>query len=125
MQTSSLFCFSKLQNILNGSIYQVNNAGITIPKEATEYTMEDFSAIMTTNFESAYHLSQLAYPLFKASGNGNIIFISSVTGVIAVPLSSIYASTKGTVQYNILLFFSFFHFCWKAPELRSGYKRVF
>ncbi|KAH9736090.1 Tropinone reductase [Citrus sinensis] len=76
----------------------VNNAGTTIPKEATEFTMEDFSTIMTTNFESAYHLSQLAYPLLKASGNGNIIFISSVTGVIAVPLCSIYASTKGAMN---------------------------
>ncbi|GAY47882.1 hypothetical protein CUMW_107700 [Citrus unshiu] len=34
----------------------------------TEYTMEDFSTIMTTNFESAYHLSQFAYTLLKASG---------------------------------------------------------
>ncbi|GAY35711.1 hypothetical protein CUMW_283300 [Citrus unshiu] len=48
---------------------KVNNAGISIPKEATEFTMEDFSTIMTTNFESAYHLSQLAHPLLKASGN--------------------------------------------------------
>ncbi|KDO52379.1 hypothetical protein CISIN_1g047137mg [Citrus sinensis] len=34
----------------------------------TEYTMEDFSTTMTTNFESAYHLSQFAYTLLKASG---------------------------------------------------------
>lgn len=108
----------------NASFYQVNNAGTTIPKEATEFTMEDFSTIMTTNFESAYHLSQLAYPLLKASGNGNIIFISSVTGVIAVPLCSIYASTKGPVQYFLSNFF-FFHFCWKATELKSGCKKVF
>ncbi|KAL9426201.1 hypothetical protein AB3S75_033055 [Citrus x aurantiifolia] len=76
----------------------INNAGISIPKEATEFTMEDFSTIMTTNIESAYHLSQLAHPLLKASGNGNIIFISSVAGVIALPMCSIYASSKGAMN---------------------------
>ncbi|KAK9195913.1 hypothetical protein WN943_004041 [Citrus x changshan-huyou] len=87
METVSSLFDGKL-NIL------VNNAGTSIPKEATEFTMEDFSTIMTTNFESAYHLSQLAHPLLKASGNGNIIFISSVAGVIALPMCSIYASSK-------------------------------
>ncbi|KAK7834174.1 tropinone reductase like protein [Quercus suber] len=35
---------------------------------------------MSTNFESAYHSSQLAYPLLKASGAGSIVFVSSVAG---------------------------------------------
>ncbi|XP_052299318.1 tropinone reductase homolog isoform X8 [Citrus sinensis] len=91
METVSSLFDGKL-NIL------VNNAGTSIPKEATEFTMEDFSTIMTTNFESAYHLSQLAHPLLKASGNGNIIFISSVAGVIALPMCSIYASSKGAMN---------------------------
>ncbi|KAH9672474.1 hypothetical protein KPL70_017740 [Citrus sinensis] len=91
METVSSLFDGKL-NIL------VNNAGISIPKEATEFTMEDFSTIITTNFESAYHLSQIAHPLLKASGNGNIIFISSVAGVIALPMCSIYASSKGAMN---------------------------
>lgn len=76
----------------------VNNAGTGIPKETLEYTAEDFSTLMVTNFESGYHLCQLAHPLLKASGNGSIVFISSVTGVVAIPLCSIYASTKGAMN---------------------------
>ncbi|KAH9736102.1 Tropinone reductase [Citrus sinensis] len=76
----------------------INNAGTFIPKETTEFTEEDFSTVMTTNFESAYHLSQLAHPLLKSSGNGNIIFISSVAGVIAIPMCSIAASSKGAMN---------------------------
>ncbi|KAJ4704616.1 tropinone reductase [Melia azedarach] len=76
----------------------VNNVGTTILKETTEFTEEDFSTLMSTNLESAYHLCQFAHPLLKASGNGNIIFISSVTGIVAIPLSSIYASTKGAIN---------------------------
>lgn len=51
---------------------------------------------MATNFESAYHLSQLAHPLLKASGAGNIILMSSIAGVVSLNTgNSIYAATKG------------------------------
>ncbi|CAA3032545.1 Hypothetical predicted protein [Olea europaea subsp. europaea] len=64
-------------------LLQVNNAGINMLKEATEFTAEDYAYIMCTNFESAFHLSQLPYPFLKASGSGNIVFISSVSGASA------------------------------------------
>lgn len=60
-----------------------------------EYTTEEFSHIMSTNFESAYHLSQLSHPLLKASGKGSIVFISSVNGVVSVNVGSVYAVSKG------------------------------
>ncbi|RYQ92135.1 hypothetical protein Ahy_B09g098284 [Arachis hypogaea] len=53
---------------------------------------------MSTNFESAYHLCQLSYPLLKASGYGSIVFVSSIAGLKALPYSSIYASTKGAMN---------------------------
>ncbi|XVE81465.1 hypothetical protein DITRI_Ditri15bG0066300 [Diplodiscus trichospermus] len=62
----------------------INNAGTTIVKPGLEYTAEDFSLIMGTNFESAYNFCQLAYPLLKASGAGSIVFLSSVAGVVSV-----------------------------------------
>lgn len=80
----------------------MNNAGTGVAKDTTEFTAEDFSTIMVTNFESAYNLCQLAHPLLKASGNGNIVFISSVAGVVAIPFCSIYASTKGTAAIIFL-----------------------
>ncbi|KAL6336675.1 hypothetical protein AAG906_035989 [Vitis piasezkii] len=76
----------------------VNNAGTIILKEATECTAEDFSTIMGTNFESAYHLCQLGHPLLKASGNGSIVLISSISGLLALPASSIYAASKGAMN---------------------------
>ncbi|KAK1563783.1 hypothetical protein Q3G72_032763 [Acer saccharum] len=66
--------------------------------ETTEVTVEDFSDVMCTNFESGYHLCQLGHPLLKASGNGNIVFISSVLSLVAVPLYSLYSSTKGAMN---------------------------
>jgi len=50
---------------------------------------------MGTNFESSFHLCQLAHPLLKASGYGSIVFISSISGLKALPYISAYASSKG------------------------------
>ena len=74
---------------------QVNNAAIVIQKPTVEVTAEEFSTIMAINFESVYHLSQLAHPLLKASGAGSIVFISSVAGVVSIKYLSAYSVTKG------------------------------
>ncbi|KAF5182604.1 Tropinone reductase [Thalictrum thalictroides] len=76
----------------------ISNAGTHILKQATEFTAEDFSFLMSTNFEAAYHLCQLAHPLLKASGQGSIVFISSVAGVSGFYACSIYAATKGAIN---------------------------
>ncbi|KAM3738011.1 hypothetical protein ACB098_09G100500 [Castanea mollissima] len=91
IQTVSSVFHGKL-NIL------VNNAGKVTLKEATGCTEEDYSTIMNTNVEAPYNLSQLAHPLLKESGAGNIVFISSIAGVIALPKLSSYAASKGAIN---------------------------
>ncbi|KAL6138247.1 hypothetical protein ACLB2K_063530 [Fragaria x ananassa] len=76
---------------------RVNNAAIVTLRGTTDYSLEDFSSMMSSNVESPYHLCQLAHPLLKASGNGSIIFVSSIAGVIALPKLSAYAATKGAI----------------------------
>ncbi|XP_028788230.1 tropinone reductase homolog At2g30670-like, partial [Neltuma alba] len=76
----------------------VNNAGKIITKPTLGYTAEDFSFIISTNLESAYHIRQLAHPLLKASNAASIVFISSVAGVTAVNGISIYSATKGAMN---------------------------
>ncbi|CAL9234793.1 unnamed protein product [Arabidopsis halleri] len=76
----------------------VNNAGTFILKPTTEYTAEEFSFIMATNLESAFHISQLAHPLLKASGSGSIVLMSSIAGVVHVSVGSIYGATKGAMN---------------------------
>ncbi|GLT92591.1 hypothetical protein SLE2022_104220 [Rubroshorea leprosula] len=76
----------------------VNNAATAMIKECTEHTLEDYSKLMTTNFESPFHLCQLSHPLLKASGNGSIVFISSVAGAMALPSLSVYAASKGAID---------------------------
>ncbi|XP_073100220.1 noroxomaritidine/norcraugsodine reductase-like isoform X2 [Elaeis guineensis] len=76
----------------------INNTGTGIVKPAVDFTDEEYSFLMATNLESAFHLSQLAQPLLKASGAGSIVFISSIAGVVGMPNLSIYAATKGALN---------------------------
>ncbi|XP_057953107.1 tropinone reductase homolog At5g06060-like [Malania oleifera] len=76
----------------------INNVGKYLKKPTEEFTAEDISTIMSTNFESAYHLSQLAHPLLKASGAGCIVFVSSIAGLVAVDFGSIYGASKGAMN---------------------------
>lgn len=89
-----LFTF-QLKNLKYYLWMQINNAGTSISKTALEYTEEDYGFVMSTNLESAFHLSQLAHPLLKASGVGRIVFISSIAGLVGIPEESVYGSTKG------------------------------
>ncbi|EOA28455.1 hypothetical protein CARUB_v10024664mg [Capsella rubella] len=89
MQTVSSLFDGKL-NIL------VNNVGVLRGKPTTECVEEDFSFHMSINVEAAFHFSQLSHPLLKASGNGSIVFISSVAGIVSLDGASIYSLTKAS-----------------------------
>ncbi|XP_039129449.1 noroxomaritidine/norcraugsodine reductase-like [Dioscorea cayenensis subsp. rotundata] len=76
----------------------INNVGMCWIKPTLECTAEDYSQTMATNFESAFHLSQLAHPLMKASGSGRIVFISSVGTRVVYQGIAIYAASKGAMD---------------------------
>nr|ABG22472.1 Tropinone reductase, putative, expressed [Oryza sativa Japonica Group] len=79
---------------------QVNCAGMSFLKPAVELTPDDCSQVMGMNFESCFHLSQLAYPLLKASQRGCIINISSIASVVAfcsLP-NAVYSAAKGAMN---------------------------
>ncbi|XP_057979939.1 tropinone reductase homolog At5g06060-like isoform X1 [Malania oleifera] len=90
---------AKVSSLFNGKLnILINNAGTNFRKPTVGYTAEEYSKIMTTNLESAFHMCQLTHPLLKASGLGNIVFISSVAGVVSLGTGSIYAASKGAMN---------------------------
>ena len=78
---------------------QINNVGTNVGKLVSEYTAEEVSFLMSTNFESAYNVSILAHPLLKAAGAGSIVFISSIAGLTPVRVTSIYGAAKGNFVF--------------------------
>lgn len=62
-------------------------------------TAQDYQTVMSTNLESAYVLCQLCHPLLQASGNGSIIFNSSVAaGATCMRTGTLYAMTKAAIN---------------------------
>ncbi|XP_039135640.1 tropinone reductase homolog At2g29170-like [Dioscorea cayenensis subsp. rotundata] len=76
----------------------INNAGAGLFKPTVECTAVDYSFIMSTNFESALHLSQLAHPLMKASASGSIVFISTIGTLLVYVGCALYAASKGAMN---------------------------
>ncbi|CAI9113389.1 OLC1v1013982C1 [Oldenlandia corymbosa var. corymbosa] len=77
----------------------VNNVGTNVFKPFSDCTAEEYSQLMSTNLESCFHFCQLAYPFLKASRiGGNIVFVSSVAGLVRVDYMAIYSATKGAIN---------------------------
>mmetsp|Transcript_31226 Transcript_31226/g.45759 ORF Transcript_31226/g.45759 Transcript_31226/m.45759 type:complete len:285 (+) Transcript_31226:88-942(+) len=76
----------------------VNNVGTNRRKPSVEYTMDDYDFVMETNLKSMYHISQLAHPLLKASGDASVVQISSVVGVTPTKSGTIYSMTKAAMN---------------------------
>lgn len=76
----------------------VNNAGMNIRKPMVDFTAEECSLLMATNFESVFHMCQLAHPLLKASGVGSVVFTSSVSGFVSLKFMSVQGATKGAIN---------------------------
>ncbi|XP_027356003.1 tropinone reductase-like isoform X2 [Abrus precatorius] len=91
---------TRVSSQFNGKLnILVNNVGTNIQKPTLDFTGEDFSSLVNTNLESAFHISQLAHPLLKASGAASIVFISSVAGVVSIGVGSVvYGATKGAMN---------------------------
>ncbi|XP_062085034.1 tropinone reductase homolog At2g29260, chloroplastic-like isoform X2 [Humulus lupulus] len=79
-------------------LFWINNVGTNIRKPMVEFTAEEFSTLMATNFESVFHLCQLTHPLLKASGKGSVVFMSSVSGFVSLKSMSVQGSTKGAIN---------------------------
>lgn len=54
----------------------VNNAGIFIPKPFTEFTVEDYQAIMNVNMAGFFHVTKLAIAQMEKQKSGHVVTIT-------------------------------------------------
>lgn len=66
----------------------VNSAGILTRGTVENTSLADYDQLMNINVRSVFHLMQLAIPHLKKT-KGNIVNVSSVTGLRAVSFSNI------------------------------------
>jgi butyryl-CoA dehydrogenase len=75
-----------------------NNAGVALGSQIDGMSEEDFRWIMDINFWGVVYRTQAFLPQLKASGEGHVINISSLFGLIAVPSQGAYNASKFAVR---------------------------
>jgi NAD(P)-dependent dehydrogenase (short-subunit alcohol dehydrogenase family) len=79
----------------------VNNAGIFFAKPFTDYTVEDFKALSSTNLYGFIHVTQLAVKQMLSQKRGGSV-VSITTSIVDHPLAALTASfpmiTKGGID---------------------------
>jgi len=76
----------------------INNAGVALSASVREMTDEDFQWVMDIDFWGVAHGTRAFLPHLIASGDGHVVNISSVFGMIGVPKQSAYNAAKFAVR---------------------------
>jgi NAD(P)-dependent dehydrogenase (short-subunit alcohol dehydrogenase family) len=82
-----------------GSVYLVvNNAGVSLSAAAEAMSREDLEWIMAINFYGVVNGSMAFLPHLKRAGEGCIVNLSSVLGLVGLPLHAGYVASKFAVR---------------------------
>ena len=75
-----------------------NNAGVALGATIEAMSYEDFEWLMNINFWGVVHGTKAFLPHLQASGEGHVVNLSSVFGLISIPSQSAYNAAKFAVR---------------------------
>jgi len=75
----------------------VNNAGITRDRSLAKMTLDEWSAVISTNLGSVYHVTSRVLPHMVQAGYGRVVSISSVIGLHGNFGQANYAAAKAGI----------------------------
>jgi len=76
----------------------VNNAGVALGATVADVDYDDFEWLMNINFWGVVHGTKAFLPHLEASGEGHVVNISSVFGLVSIPTQSAYNAAKFAVR---------------------------
>ena len=83
----------------HGAVHLVfNNAGVALGATVDSMSYEDFEWLMDINFWGVVHGTKAFLPHLKAAGQGHIVNLSSVFGLVSIPSQSAYNASKFAVR---------------------------
>ena len=93
------FAVHTLQNETNGNLFAlINNAGFGQPGAVEDLSREILHEQFETNLFGLVELSNKIIPIMHKQGYGRIIQISSVLGLVAMPLRGAYIASKYALE---------------------------
>jgi len=75
-----------------------NNAGVALASTVESMSYEDFEWLMNINFWGVVHGTTAFLPHLRATGEGHVVNISSVFGLVGIPTQAAYNAAKFGVR---------------------------
>jgi NAD(P)-dependent dehydrogenase (short-subunit alcohol dehydrogenase family) len=75
----------------------INNAGINLRKPITEFTLEEWNRIQTTNVTSAFLMCRSFVPHLRGHGYGRILNMTSMMSHVSLPGRTAYSASKAAL----------------------------
>ena len=96
---AAVFSWAAQCRATHGSINIIfNNAGVALTSMTGDTEPADFEWLMSINFWGVVHGTQAFLPHLRASGDGHVVNISSLFGIMGMPMSSAYNASKFAVR---------------------------
>ena len=76
----------------------VNNAGVSLSASVEAMDYDDLEWLMNINFWGVVHGTKAFLPHLRSSGEGHVVNVSSIFGIIGVPTQSAYNASKFAVR---------------------------
>lgn len=75
----------------------VNNAGFGISGSIEDTSIEEAKALFDTNFFGTHRLCRAVIPFMRNQGQGHIINIGSLGGLVSIPFQAFYSASKSAL----------------------------
>ncbi len=75
----------------------INNAGINIRKNLTEFSLAEWESVLDTNLTSVFLMCRAFVPQMKGTGYGRILNMSSIMSHVSLPGRSAYSASKAAL----------------------------
>jgi NAD(P)-dependent dehydrogenase (short-subunit alcohol dehydrogenase family) len=75
----------------------INNAGMNIRKNLTDFTMDEWRTVLDTNLTSVFLMCRAFVPHMKGIGYGRIVNMTSIMSHVSLPGRSAYSSSKAAL----------------------------
>ena len=75
----------------------INNAGINIRKNLTDFTLSEWQSVIETNLTSAFLMCRAFVPHMKGTGYGRILQMTSIMSHVSLPQRSAYSASKAAL----------------------------
>jgi len=72
----------------------INNAGINIRKDVTEFALDEWNSVIATNLTSAFLMCRSFVPHMKARRWGRVVNLCSTMSHVSLPMRAAYSASK-------------------------------